>query len=85
MITSVDQEGTRKGFDVDLVSAVCGAVNVPVVASGGMGSIDHLATLVGASSIDGVAIADMLHYDRVTFEGIREGCRANSVPVRRVG
>lgn len=85
LVTSVDQEGTRKGFDIDLVAQVCGAVNVPVVASGGMGSVDDLAALTRACSVDGVAIADMLHYRRATFEEIRDGCRARSVPVRLAG
>jgi imidazole glycerol-phosphate synthase subunit HisF len=85
LVTSVDREGTRKGFDIELVAAVCGAVNVPVVASGGMGSVDDLAALTQASAVDGVAIADMLHYRRATFEEIREACRARSVPVRLAG
>lgn len=85
LVTSVDQEGTRKGFDIDLVAAICGAVNVPVVASGGMGSGDDLAALARATSVDGVAIADMLHYRRATVGDIREACRERSVPVRMVG
>ena len=84
LVTSVDQEGTRKGFDVDLIAGVCEAVNVPVVASGGMGGVDDLEALTRATSVDGVAIADMLHYRRVTFEDIREACRDRSVPVRWV-
>jgi cyclase len=84
LITSVDQEGTRKGFDIDLVAAVCGAVNVPVVASGGMGCVDDISALTRESSVDGVAIADMLHYRRTTVPDIRAGCRAQSVPVRLV-
>ena len=85
LITSVDQEGTRKGFDIDLVATVCSAVNVPVVASGGMGCVDDIVTLTQASSVDGVAIADMLHYRRTTVSDIRADCRTRSVPVRLVG
>jgi imidazole glycerol-phosphate synthase subunit HisF len=85
LVTSVDREGTRKGFDIELVSAVCDAVNVPVVASGGMGSVDDLVNLAGSTSVDGVAIADMLHYRRATMGEIREDCRARSVPVRVMG
>ena len=85
LVTSVDREGTRKGFDIDLVSTVCEAVNVPVIASGGMGSVDDLAALARATSVDGVAIADMLHYRRATFGDIRAACRDQSVPVRTAG
>jgi cyclase len=84
LVTSVDQEGTRKGFDVDLMTAVCDAVNVPVIASGGMGSMADLAALTRAASVDGVAIADMLHYKRATFDDIRAACNASAVPVRQV-
>ncbi len=84
LVTSVDQEGTRKGFDMDLMAAVCGAVNVPVIASGGMGSVRDLAALVGKARVDGVAIADMLHYQRATFDDIRTGCGAHSIVVREL-
>lgn len=85
LVTSVDREGTRKGFDTELVATVCAAVNVPVVASGGMGSVDDLAALARTTSVDGVAIADMLHYRRATFEDIRRECETRNVPVRVVG
>ena len=57
LLTSVDQEGTRKGFDCHLVEAVSSAVSIPVIASGGMGSSDHLVDAVRAGA-DAVAMAD---------------------------
>lgn len=84
LLTSVDQEGTRKGFDVDLVRAVTAEVSVPVIASGGMGSIDHLVEVCARGRADAVAIADALHYNRLTLSDIRAGARMKDVAVRNV-
>jgi cyclase len=71
LVTSIDQEGTRKGFDVELTRAISDAVNVPVIASGGYGSPEHLPGVVYAGGADAVAFADVLHYDRATFSNLR--------------
>ncbi len=84
LLTSVDQEGTRKGFDVDLVRAVTAEVSVPIIASGGMGSIDHLVEVCARGGADAVAIADALHYNRLTLSDIRAGARMKDVAVRNV-
>jgi cyclase len=83
LLTSVDQEGTRKGFDIDMIRAVCDAVDVPVIASGGMGSIGHLAAAVRDGHADAVAMADVLHYERLTLDAIRAGAQAAGIEVRR--
>ena len=83
LLTSIDQEGTRKGFDVALVDAVASAVSIPVIASGGMGSVDHLADVVKNGHADAVAIADVLHYRRIGFSEIRNGARAAGIRVRQ--
>ncbi|MDP3871350.1 MAG: imidazole glycerol phosphate synthase cyclase subunit [Methyloversatilis sp.] len=84
LLTSVDQEGTRKGFDVDLVSAVVEVCPVPVIASGGMGSLDHLIDVCGRGKADAVAIADVLHYDRIGFSTIRAGAAGAGISVRTI-
>jgi cyclase len=71
LLTSVDREGTRKGFDVALVKAVSEEVAVPVIASGGMGKPDDLLAIVNAGGADAVAMADILHYKRVSIGEIR--------------
>ena len=81
-ITSVDQEGTRKGFDCELVAEITKRVDVPVIASGGFGSLDHLSQLVKTAKPTGVAIADALHYNRYSFEQIRSFCLANGISTR---
>jgi cyclase len=81
-VTSVDREGTRKGFDVDLVQSISSSVNLPVIASGGMGKIDHLEDLLKNTNVDGVAVADVLHYKRLTVEELRNGCVSNGRVIR---
>lgn len=71
LLTSVDREGTRKGFDVALVRAVTDVVSVPVIASGGMGKAEDLQTVVEEGAADAVAMADILHYGRSTIDEIR--------------
>jgi cyclase len=84
MLTSVDKEGTGKGFDVELVAAVTGAVTIPVIASGGMGNMDDLVAVVNKGNADAVAMAHVLHYSHYTINDIRKHCIENSIPVRRV-
>lgn len=84
LVTSVDQEGTRKGFDVDLVRAVTAAVGIPVITSGGMGSFSHLQQVVEQGGADAVAMADVLHYGRMTLPDIRRDALAADLPVRAI-
>jgi cyclase len=71
LLTSVDREGTRKGFDVPLVKEVSAVASVPVIASGGMGQLDHLVGVVNEGGADAVAMADILHYRRAEIGDIR--------------
>ncbi len=82
LLTSVDQEGTRKGFDCHLVEAVSSAVSIPVIASGGMGSSDHLVDAVRAGA-DAVAMADALHFKRLALNDIRQSAFAAGIHVRQ--
>ena len=83
LITSIDQEGTRKGFDVNLVAAVSSQVNVPIIASGGMGSLEDLFSVVDQGGADGVAMADILHYGRAEIASIRAFAESKGIGVRR--
>lgn len=71
LVTSVDREGTKKGFDIDMVKAVCDVVKIPVIASGGMGSLDDLRKLVEQTNVDAVAIANVLHYNTLQLQEIK--------------
>lgn len=82
LLTSVDQEGTREGFDTALVAAVSKVVPVPVIASGGMGKMTDVATAVYEGDADAVAMADILHYGRATVSEIRAAAREAGLNVR---
>ncbi|MCK6451166.1 MAG: imidazole glycerol phosphate synthase cyclase subunit [Alphaproteobacteria bacterium] len=82
LVTSVDQEGTRKGFDVTLVKAITSAIDLPVIASGGMGAPEHLVAVAGDGGADAVAMADVLHYKRLGLGEIRAAARAAGLRVR---
>ncbi len=81
LLTSVDQEGTRKGFDLELIQAVTETVGIPVIASGGMGSAQHAVDAVGKGA-DAVAMADILHYKRASLADIRNDVSAAGIRVR---
>jgi imidazole glycerol-phosphate synthase subunit HisF len=82
LLTSVDQEGTRKGFDVPLVRAVSTGVPVPVIASGGMGSAEHMLAVLGEGCADAVAMADILHYRRAALPEIKRAAAGAGFEVR---
>lgn len=84
LLTSVDREGTRKGFDVGLVKAVSTAVSVPVIASGGMGGTDDMLNVVAEGKADAVAMADILHYNRATLNNIRQVALDSKLSVRKI-
>ena len=72
LLTSVDCEGTRKGFDIDLIKAVSDSVPIPIIASGGMGKYQDLYNAVYNADADAIAMADILHYNRSSFNEIRK-------------
>ena len=83
LLTSVDREGTRKGFDDSLVKTVTDEVNVPVIASGGMGKPEDLLSVVIKGGADAVAMADILHYKRVGIRDIRSVAQNAGLEVRK--
>jgi imidazole glycerol-phosphate synthase subunit HisF len=82
LLTSVDREGTRKGFDIPLIQAVTQEVSVPVIASGGMGKPEDMIDAVVKGEVDAVAMADILHYDRATLDDIRRVAISADIEVR---
>jgi cyclase len=81
LLTSVDREGTRLGFDLELISAVSKAVSIPIIASGGMGTATHLREAVTAGA-DAIAMAHVLHYGITTIPALRSEARAAGLTVR---
>lgn len=84
LLTSIDREGTRKGFEVDLVRAVVTATNVPVIASGGMGKTEDALEAIKEGWADAVAMADILHYRRSTIPEIRHSLIDAGIGVRKI-
>lgn len=82
LITSIDQEGTKKGFDNALISAISASVSVPVVASGGAGSIDDIIDCFQTTGTDAVALASVLHYRHIDLSELKAACGSAGVPVR---
>jgi cyclase len=84
LLTSVDREGTRKGFDIDLIRQVSEAATVPVIASGGMGSIEDFLKAAQSGRADGISMADTLHYNRLQLADIRAAALKAGLAVRQV-
>ncbi|MGE4398768.1 MAG: imidazole glycerol phosphate synthase subunit HisF [Campylobacterales bacterium] len=83
MLTSVDMEGTKKGFDLELYSSVCDSVSIPVIASGGAGSLSDIEKLLSVQkNINAVALASVLHYEIESIGVIKSGIGALGVGVR---
>ena len=81
LLTSVDMEGTRKGFDYELLQMVSKSVQVPVIASGGFGSPDHMIKAFSDSTIDAIAIADALHFNRYKVEELKNIATNNDLNI----
>lgn len=84
LLTSIDKEGTRSGFDIELIEKVTSKVSIPVIASGGFGKPDHLADLLMHTKVDAVAVADALHYSRISIKELREIGISSGRELRRV-
>ncbi len=82
LLTSMDRDGTRTGFDIELTRTVSAAVPVPVIASGGVGTLDHLVEGVTAGLADAVLAASIFHFQEHTIHEAKEHLRRSGVEVR---
>lgn len=82
LVTSVDQEGTKAGFDAELVAAVRNSVRVPVIACGGAGGMGDVADLLDATPTDAVCCASIFHYDLCGVDALKTGLAADGREVR---
>ena len=81
LLTSIDQEGTSKGFDYGLIESVTTAVNLPLLASGGFGSLSDIEK-ISKFDVDGIVIADAIHFDKIELDLIREKAKTLGLKVR---
>jgi cyclase len=84
LLTSMDRDGTRDGFDISLTKAVSTAVSVPVIASGGVGTLDHLADGVVLGGATGVLAASIFHFGEHTIAEAKDAMTSRGVRVRQV-
>jgi cyclase len=82
MLTSMDRDGTKDGYDLELTRAIGEAVNVPVIASGGAGTLEHLVEVVLEGEADAVLAASIFHYREYTIREAKEFMAARGIPVR---
>jgi imidazole glycerol-phosphate synthase subunit HisF len=78
----MDRDGTGNGYDLELTRAVAEAVPVPIIASGGAGTLDHLAAAVSEGRADAVLVASMFHFGQHTIAEAKRAMRARGVQVR---
>ncbi len=84
LLTSMDRDGTKDGFDIGLLQAAGAAVDVPIIASGGAGSIEHCVEAAVGGRADAVLAASIFHRKEIEIDAVKAGLEAAGVPVRRV-
>lgn len=82
MLTSIDKEGTKKGFDVELNEAVSNLVSIPVISSGGMGKMNDAINLLNKTKVDAISVASVLHYNLESVSNIKNSLIENNIKVR---
>ena len=82
LITSMDADGTKAGFDLEMTRAVTDAVSIPVIASGGCGSLAHFAEVFQETGCDAALAASLFHFGELTVPQVKEYLRAHEIPVR---
>ena len=82
LLTSMDRDGTKSGFDLALTRAVSDAVSVPVIASGGVGNLAHLADGIQIGGADAVLAASIFHYGEFTVQQAKQHMAARGIAVR---
>jgi cyclase len=85
LLTSMDRDGTKAGFDLDLTRAVADAVSVPVIASGGVGTLEHLVEGVRVGHASAVLAASIFHYGESTIGEAKRFMAAAGLPMRLDG
>jgi len=82
LVTSMDRDGTQVGFDIDLTSKISSKVNIPVIASGGVGNLDHLVDGIKLGNASAVLAASIFHYGKYSVKEAKEYLDSKGIPVR---
>ena len=84
LLTSIDADGTKSGYDVELTRAVAESVNIPVIASGGAGRLEHFYSVFTDGKADAALAASLFHFKEISIHELKEYLHSKGIPVRRV-
>ena len=82
LLTSMDTDGCKRGFDLELLQAVCSVVNIPVIASGGCGKLEHFSKVFEETEADAALAASLFHFRELTVKEVKEHMAEHKIPVR---
>lgn len=82
LLTSMDTDGCKRGFDLELLQAVCSVVNIPVIASGGCGKLEHFSQMFEETEADAALAASLFHFRELTVKEVKEHMAEHNIPVR---
>tara|TARA_B100000949_G_C14181539_1_gene407712 strand:- start:3 stop:767 length:765 start_codon:yes stop_codon:yes gene_type:complete len=82
LLTSIDKDGTKDGFDIDLTKEITNVVNIPVIASGGCGTLEHFVDIFRESDADAALAASIFHYNEYSIQNVKEYLKRNGIVVR---
>jgi cyclase len=84
LLTSMDTDGTKEGFDEAMLNAVCERVNIPVIASGGCGKLEHFSQVFKNTKASAALAASLFHFKELTVSQVKQHLKENNIPVREV-
>ena len=82
LLTSMDADGTKKGYDIPMTDAVCSSINIPVIASGGCGKLEHFKEVFQNTTADAALVASLFHYKELTLLEVKKYLKENNIEVR---
>jgi imidazole glycerol-phosphate synthase subunit HisF len=85
VINSIDEDGMKQGYDLKLLKSITDAVNVPVIASGGAGQIDHFVEAVKSTNVDGILAASVFHFKEIKIHELKQALHKENISVRLKG
>ena len=82
LVTSIDADGTKDGYDIGMYNLICGAVEIPVVASGGGGSLEHFAEVFEKTNVSAALAATLFHFNELTVPQVKEYLKSKGIKIR---
>ncbi|WP_432714559.1 imidazole glycerol phosphate synthase subunit HisF [Pedobacter sp.] len=82
LLTSMDHDGTKQGFDCNLLRTICYSINIPVIASGGAGTMEHFTDVFMQTGVDAALAASVFHYGEIAIPDLKEELKKHNIPVR---